>query len=511
MTDISLNNKRIARNTLILYVRMFVFMAIGLYTSRVILNTLGVEDYGVYNVVGGIVTMFTFINGGLASATSRNITFELGIRNTKRQRDVFGTSLTVHGIVSLIIIIASESIGLWLFYHKMQIPEVRLNAAMWVYQLSVLAAVLSIMMVPYNAAIIAHEKISAFAWITLMDSILKLVIVFLLVIIPYDKLIIYALLFFLVSIIDQLIYIFYCFCHFPEVRTGFIWNNSLIKEMSSFAGWSLFGNLAGVAYSQGVNILLNIFFGPVVNAARGIAIQVQGIVQQFIRNFQVALNPQITKTYAANNMVEMHKLMFRSARFSFLLMYFISLPVLLETNFILVLWLKTVPENTVLFFRIIMCTSLIYTIANPLIIANQATGVVKNYQIICGSILLTILPLSYITLKLGAPAYSVFIIHFVIEAITQFARMYMLRNLIDLPIYVYIKQIYLPLAKVISTSIILPIITHFVMEEGTVRFLIVGAVSVLSVGLASASLGLTSNERHFILENIRNKLSFKLQ
>lgn len=485
---------------------MSVFMVIGFYTSRVILNTLGVEDYGVYNVVGGIVTMFTFINGALASATSRNITFELGTGDTEKLRSVFGTGLTIHGIVSIIIIIASETIGLWLFYQKMQIPETRLDAAMWVYQLSVLSAVLSIMMVPYNAVIIAHEKMSAFAWMTLLDAILKLVIVFLLVIIPYDKLIIYALLFFIVSIIDQIIYLIYCYQKFPECHTNFIWNKSLIKEMSSFAGWSFFGNLAGITYTQGLNLLLNIFFGPVVNAARGVAIQVQNIVQQFIRNFQMALNPQITKTYAANELEEMHHLMFRSARFSFLLMFFISLPALLETNFILILWLKVVPENTILFFRIIMCTSLIYTTANPLIIANQATGVVKKYQIVCGSILLTILPFSYIALKMGAPAYSVFIIHFIIEAITQIARMYMLRNLINLPIGAYIKQIYLPLGRVIITSIILPISIHCMMNEGLMRFLTVGFISVLSVGSASFFLGLNSNERHFLLEKIKIKI-----
>lgn len=509
MADISANNKRIAKNTLILYIRMFVFMAIGFYTSRVILNTLGVEDYGVYNVVGGIVTMFTFINGALASATSRNITFEIGTGNAKKLRNVFGVGLTIHGIVSLIIILVSETVGIWLFYYKMQIPEARLGAAMWVYQLSVISAILSIMMVPYNAAIIAHEKMSAFAWITLLDAVLKLVIVFLLVIIPFDKLIIYALLFFLVSVIDQLIYIFYCFRHFPESRVGLVWDKSIMQEMSSFAGWSLFGNLAGVAYTQGVNILLNIFFGPVVNAARGVAVQVQSIVQQFIRNFQVALNPQITKTYAANDFLEMHKLMFRSARFSFLLMFFISLPVLLETNFLLVLWLKIVPENTVLFFRIIMCTSLIYATANPLIIANQATGVVKKYQMMCGSILLTILPLSYIALKIGSPAYSVFIIHFVVEAIAQFARMYMLRDLIDLPVSAYMKQIYLPLVKVIVLSVLLPLAVHCVMEEGFQRFLAVGFASVLSVGTASCLLGLTSNERRFLLDKIREKFNKK--
>lgn len=509
MADISANNKRIAKNTLILYIRMFVFMAIGFYTSRVILNTLGVEDYGVYNVVGGIVTMFTFINGALASATSRNITFELGTGNNEKLRAVFGVGLTIHGIVSLIIILAAETIGLWLFYHKMQIPVDRMDAAMWVYQLSVLSAVLSIMMVPYNAAIIAHEKMSAFAWITLLDAILKLVIVFLLVVIPYDKLIIYALLFFLVSVVDQLIYVIYCFKHFPESHSGFLWNNIILKEMSSFAGWSLFGNLAGVAFTQGVNILLNIFFGPVVNAARGVAVQVQSIVQQFIRNFQVALNPQITKSYAANELGEMHKLMFRSARFSFLLMFFISLPVLLETNFLLVIWLKIVPENTVLFFRLIMCTSLIYATANPLIIANQATGIVKNYQIVCGCILLTILPISYLVLKLGAPAYSVFVVHFVVEAIAQFARMYMLRHLIDLPVSAYMKQIYLPLLGVIVTSAILPLGVHCALDEGVLRFLAVGAVSVLSVGLASWTLGLTQNERRFLLEKIREKISKK--
>ena len=358
MSDVSANNKRIAKNTLLLYVRMLFMMAISLFTSRVILGTLGVEDYGIQNVVGGIVAMFGFLNGSMSSATQRYITFALGKGDKDRLQTVFCTALQIHALIAVIIVLLGETVGLWFLYNKMQLPADRMDAAFWVLQCSIVSTVVMIVSVPYNACIIAHEKMSAFAYISVLEAVLKLVIVYLLLVFPFDKLIVLAVLTLLVQLFIRFCYSIYCHRHFEETKYRHVWDKTLFREMNGFAVWSLWGNLSVVLYTQGLNMILNVFFGPVVNAARAIAVQVQGAVQQFVGNFQMALNPQITKNYAAGNLEQMHSLMFRSARFSFLLLFFLSLPVLLETEFILTLWLKTVPDNAVIFTQIMICISL---------------------------------------------------------------------------------------------------------------------------------------------------------
>lgn len=509
MSDTSSANKRIAKNTLVLYVRMLFTMGISLFTSRVVLQTLGVEDYGISSVVGGVISMFTFINAAMVSSTQRYLNFELVRGDANQLRSVFSTSLQIHALIALAIIVLSETVGLWFLNEKLVIPEARMTAAMWVYQCSILSCAVSIMSTPYNAVIVAHEKMSAFAYISILDVSLKLLVVYLLVVLPFDKLIILSILNLLVQLFIRYIYTIYCHRHFPESYFQFWFNKTLFKEMFGFAGWSFWGNLAAILYTQGLNMMLNIFFGPIVNAARGIAVQVQSAVQQFVGGFQTALNPQITKNYASNNLPQMHSLMFRSARFSFLLLFFLSLPVLMETNFILTLWLKTVPDDAVIFTQIMICISLIYTTANPCIIANQATGKVKIYQMVVGGILLLILPISYVVLKLGAPAYSVFIVHFCIESLAQFSRMYMLRKLIHLPLWQYMKNIYLPIVSTVAIAIILPLVVRMQVAEGWLRFLAVGFTCVLSVGASSYFIGFTKQERVFFLDKSLRLLRIK--
>ena len=492
------NNKRIAKNTLLLYVRMLFIMAISLFTSRVILNTLGVEDYGIYNVVGGVVAMFGFINGSMSSATQRYITFALGKEDKNRLQKVFSTTLQIHTLIAGIIVLLGETIGLWFLYNIIQIPADRMDAAFWILQCSIMSTVIMIISVPYNADIIAHEKISAFAYISILEVILKLAIVYMLVVFPFDKLILFAFFMLAVQLLIRFCYSIYCNRHFEETKYKHVCDKDLFKEMIEFAGWSMFGNLSAILYGQGLNILLNVFFGPVVNAARAVALQVQNSIQGFVGNFQMAINPQITKTYARGDMSDMHKLMFRSARFSFFLLFFLSLPVLFETNFILTIWLKTVPENTVTFLRIIICTSLIYSLANPLIIANQATGKVKKYQAVCGTILLLILPISYVCLLLGCPAYTVFIVHFIIESVTQVARMIMLRPLIGIRLRDYFQHIYAKVLLVVAVSVFLPSLAYFNMEDNFLRFLSVGTLCVISVSASVYILGLSSNERALV-------------
>ena len=359
MPEISSTNKRIAKNALLLYFRMLFMMLVSLYTSRVVLATLGVEDFGIYNVVGGVITMFSFFNGAMSSSTQRYITFELGRGDFDQLQKVFQTSVNIHLLVALLILFLGETIGLWFFYEKMVIPASRMTAAFWVYQFSIITMMVMIVSVPYNAAIIAHEKMSIFAYISILEVLLKLGIVYLLYLTRSDKLIMYAALLCATQLLIRIVYGHYCSCHFKEVRYYWGWDLKLFKEMLYFGGWNLWGGFATVLFSQGINILLNMFFGPFVNAARGIAVQVQGAVTQFSTNFQTALNPQITKSYALGDFTYMHSLIFRSSKFTFLLLAVISFPILLETEMILQLWLNMVPAYTVVFVRLMLCITII--------------------------------------------------------------------------------------------------------------------------------------------------------
>ena len=394
-----MSNKRIAKNTVLLYFRMLLTMGVSLYTSRIVLNTLGVEDFGIYNVVGGVVMMFSFMNSAMSSATQRFLAIELGKKDDEQLKKVFSMSITIHAIIALIILVFAETLGLWFLNAKLVIPIDRMDAANWVYQASILAFMLTVMGVPYNAIIIANERMSVYAYVSIVEVVLKLFIVFALVWIGYDKLKLYAIFILCVTIIIWIIYNIYCKRNFPETRYRFFWDKSLYKTMMHYAGWNLFGNLAHVTIGQGLNILLNLFFGPVVNSARGIAYQVNTAVSGFVINFQMAMNPQIFKSYAANDLKYMHQLIFQGAKYSFFLLFFLALPLLIDTETILKWWLKIVPEYTVLFCRLVLINTLIDCISGPLMTAAQATGRIKKYQTAVGGLLLLILPISYLFLK----------------------------------------------------------------------------------------------------------------
>lgn len=492
------NNKRIAKNTMMLYFRMLFTMGVSLYTSRVVLNSLGVEDFGIYNVVGGVVIMFTFINSAMASATQRFLTFELGLGDKEQLKKVFSTSVLIHVLIAILILILGETIGLWFLNTQMTIPVERMEAAQWVFQLSILSCMVMILSVPYNAAIIANERMSAFAYISVLDVSLKLLVVFLLDHLGYDKLKLYSILLFGVAMISRMIYGIYCKKHFEEAKFSWRWDKNLFKKMANFASWSLFGNLAGVAFTQGINLLLNVFFGPTVNAARGITVQVQSAVNGFAMNFQTALNPQITKSYATKNFEYMHSLVFSSSKYSFFLLLFLSLPIFIETKFILTLWLKIVPEHTISFLRIILLTTLIDAMANPLIISAQATGRIKKYQAVIGGILLLIVPFSYCALKLGAIPEAVFCVHLCMVIVAQIARLWMIIPMIQLSAKIYYKEVVLKIALVSVSSVILPIFLFLIFPQNWWSFLLVGASCFVSVSFFIYYLGLNDQEKVFI-------------
>ena len=502
MTEKISNNKRIAKNTILLYFRMLFIMAVQLYTSRVVLNTLGVEDYGIYNVVGGIVAMFGFLNAAMTTSTQRYITYELGKGNFERLKQVFITSVNIHVLISILVILLAESIGLWFLYEKMVIPVERFEAAMWVFQLSILTTVIAIMSYPYNAAIVAHEKMSAFAYISVLEVSLKLAIVYVLRVGDFDKLILYAWFIAFIQIAILMCYRLYSKKQFLETSYRWYFNKSLFTEMLGFAGWNLWGNVAAILFSQGLNMLLNVFFGPVVNAARAVAVQVQGAIQQFSANFQMALNPQITKTYATGQYDEMHKLIYRSSKFTFFLLLVLCLPVVIEAPVILELWLKIVPDYTDIFLRIMIATMVIDSTANPLMVSAAATGNVKIYQSVIGGILLSILPISYIVLKLGGTPWSVFLVHFFVCCIAYLSRLFIIRPLIKLQIRKFVYEVILRCIMVALVAAIIPVIVHKYLDSSIVTSFLIISISIMTASLSSFYIGLDKHERTVILLKI---------
>lgn len=499
MTDISANNNRIAKNTLLLYIRMFFMLVISLYTSRVILKTLGVTDYGINNVVGGIITMLGFLTSSLGGASSRYITYNLGKGDMAVMKKTFGNILSIHFILAAIVLVIGETVGLWFMSTQLQIPPERETAALWVYQFSIFSSVLAVISVPYNATIIAHEKMSAFAYISIADAILKLLIVYPLVILPYDKLIIYAILYFCIQAFDRIVYGIYCSRHFEETHTRLRYDGNLFREIFAFAGWTMNGDLAVIGYTQGLNILLNIFFGPAVNAARGIAVQVQGVCQQFCSNFQMALNPQLTKSYAQGNLDYMHSLLVKSSKFSFYILFFIVLPLVFKTEFVLKLWLGIVPEHTATFLRLILIVGLLYTLSNPIIVSVHATGKLKKFQLIEGTMLLTIVPIAYILLKFfGIRPEYVFVVHIAIELCTQYARMRIVLPMINMKLGDYVRSVLKPIAFVVFLSPWLPYITNITVHGQWSSFFLVCIMCVLCISGCVYLIGCTVSERMFI-------------
>lgn len=506
----AVNNKRIAKNTILLYFRMLFLMGITLYTSRVILQVLGVVDFGIYNVVGGIVVLFTFISGPLADATRRFLTFELGKNNIDALKKVFSTSIYIHILFSLIILLLSETIGLWFLYTQLNIPPERFNAALYVYHYSVLATIVTILQTPYIAAIIAHEEMQPFAYISIVEALLKLFTVFLLIGITYDKLVIYAFLFLLVQIIIFISYYAYCRFHYKESKIIMTWDGTLVKNMSSFIGWTMTGGIATMLNGQGLNLLLNIFYGPAINASRGIALQMQGTLIKFCVNFQTAINPQLTKSYAIGDLESMHKLIILSSKFSYYLLYVLSLPVIFATDFILGLWLGIVPEHTSNFFRLVIVVSLMSVLSNSMVASIHATGHLKTFQIVVEAINILVLPISYVLLKihLWAPEL-VYIVYALISIVAQVARVYIVLPKINLSFNIYIKEIVAPLIRVTLVSLILPVMLMNLLTSKPWEEILIIGLTLLSVVVSIYILGLKNTEKLVVKKYFKSAMEWK--
>ena len=506
MSDNSSNNKRIAKNTLLLYGRMIVMMVVNLYASRVILQALGVEDYGIYNVVGGVVAMFSLISGALSSAISRFITFELGKGDITRLKKVFSSSVTIQIILILCIVLLMESAGIWFLNNKMVIPEDRLFAANWVFQLSVLTFAINLWSVPYNAAIIAHEHMSAFAYISLFDSFAKLGIVFLISYSPIDRLIYYALLVALVGMLVRFIYSIYCKRNFAECHYTFIWDKPLIKEMLGFAGWNFIGASSSILRDQGGNIMMNLFFGPAVNAARGISMQVNFAISSFVSNFMTAINPQIIKNYSAGNYEYMFKLVFQGARLSYYILLLIALPVIITTPYLLELWLGVVPDHTVNFTRLVLIFTMSESLAGPLITTVQATGKVRNDQLVVGGIQSLNFPLYYVFLKLGMPPEIVFIIAIALSVCCEMSRLIMLRGLINLRIRDFLHQVYFNVIFTTIIALVLPVILiSNITIDSFLVFVLAAFVTLICSVMAIYYCGCNKQERIMVTSWVKSK------
>ncbi len=496
-------NKRIVKNTMLLYIRMGVMMIISFFTARITLNALGVTDYGINNVVGGLVSMFSLISSSLSSSVSRFITFGLGKGDKKELNTIFSTSVNIHIILAIIVVIAIETIGIWFLNNKMTIPADRLTAAHWVLQCSTFMFALGLLSTPYNAAIIAHERMDVYAYFTLFDAFSRLAIIFAIKYYGGDKLILLAIISIIPTLIKQFYYWYYSKKHFEECTYHAVWDKRVFKEMFGFAGWNFIGASSAQMKDQGVNIAINMFTNPAVNAARGIAMQINGIVGQFIGNFMVAINPQITKEYAAGNYERMHKLIFSGTRFSYFLFMSLSIPIIFEIERILYIWLGQVPEHTVLFTRLVLILSLSDIISNTLVTAQLATGNIRNYQIVVGGTQMLNFPISYILLRMGFFPEITIIVSIFISQICLLERLLFLRKMVHLPSLRYFREVYLNLIVVTILSVTVPGIMYFSIEDETCRFFAVCISSVLTSAAATYAIGLQRNERALVVNRIK--------
>lgn len=497
------NNKRIAKNTIVLYVRMIFVLLVALYTSRVLLDVLGVEDYGVYNVVGGVVTMLGFFNGAMVSSTQRFFSFAIGQEDIEQLNRNYSTILLIQGGLALLVILLAETVGLWFVRTYLVIPPERMNAALWVYHFAVFSFVLSMLQVPFTALIITHERMNVYALISIGDVALKLLLVLILPYLPFDKLISYAVLLFCVALITCSAYVLYCKVRLRYVRVIKRFDRNLFRVLLSYMGWNLWGNSAAVIMGQGINILLNIFFGPAVNAARAIAYQVQGALNQLVTNFQLALNPPIVKSYARGEMDYMHRLIISGSKLSFFLLFLFAVPVGLETPLLLSIWLKEVPMHTVLFTNLILIVGCIDSLSGTLMTAAQASGRIKKYQMFVGLLLILNLPVSYAVLKLGGSPESTMVVAVFISLIALFVRLWIISPLVQLSVSTYCRQALVPVILTSISSIAVGYgVRRLVGADDLLRGLLVMLLSFIISATFVYLLGLSQHERQIVRSRI---------
>lgn len=497
MSNNSLNNRKIARNTFYLYLRMGIMMITSLFTSRIVLDVLGVEDFGIYNLIAGIVVLFSFLNSSLLTGIQRFLNYHLGRNEILIAQRIFSMSLNIYFILGIIILILAETIGLWFLKTQLSIPIGRMQAAHYVYQFVILTFMIGMMRIPYNAAIIAYERMNFYAYVSMIEVILKLSVVYLLYITTLDKLIFYAVLYTLIPIFITIIYYFYSKKNIGIAHYTKFWDTRIFLNLFNFSGWSLFGSFANLSVQQGINFMINIFYGVAVNAAAGIANQVVGTVYQFVSNFQTAFNPQIVKTYATEQYEQFQLLICRASKFSYYLILFIVLPLLLVMDNALSIWLVDVPEYTAVFCRLILLFFVIDAINAPLWMCVQATGNIRNYQILMSVLILLNLPISYILLKLGHPVYCVWIVRIMLNLVTFLARCWYLKSKMRISITRFVNNVIYPIIFVTLVAVPIPILTYYTISNTYINLITTALTSFISITVAIYLLGLTQREKEF--------------
>ncbi len=495
-----INTKRVVKNSIVLYFRVLLTLVLSLFTTRIVLQALGVEDYGVYNVVGGFVALFTILSNTLAAATSRFITYELGNEKSGRVSVIFKTTRLIMVIIAGIIILLAETVGLWFVNAKLNIPASQIGAANWVYQLSLASLIINIISVSYGALIIGHEKMSVFAYVGIGTALAKLGGALILLALPIHRLMAYAWLLLIIELTVRIFYTFYCRHTFDFLRIKTRYDFRILKKIFAFSGWNFIGSGAGIIRDQGINILLNIFFSTIVNAARGIALQVIGAVTTFYTSFLMALNPQITKSFAAGEKDGCLKLAINGSRFGYLMTFLIGLPLLLETPFVLRLWLGEIPEYSVVFVRILLITALVDSLSSTLMTLALATGDIAKYQLVIGGLNLLIVPTIYIVLKLGGNPQSALIVSLIFSVLALGVRLIILKDLAGLSLRYYFNSVILKVGIVTIVASVIPYITyrHFYLEN-LPNALIVIIISIVSTLVGILTIGLSRSERDMVL------------
>jgi len=500
------NNKRIAKNTMMLYIRMILVMGITLFTSRIILDALGEENYGIYNVVGGVVAMFGFFSSTLASSCQRYFSYYIGKNDREELSNVFRLNMSVFLLLALIILLIAETLGLWFINAKLNIEESRIFAMNCVYQCSLLSFFFSIVLVPYNALIISYEKMSAFAYISIVEVMLKLLLAILLTYLLYDKLILYAVMMLFCQVVITLYYYIYCRRNIQESQYTFYWEKNKFKEILSYSGWHLIGALSVIVKNQGVNILINTFYNPIVNAGRAIAFQVTTATDSLSNNFFVAAKPQIYKYYAQRNYKELHNLILRSSKVCFLLILIIAVPLLINTNAVLSLWLKNVPSYAVLFTQLALINAIIDSMNGPAIASALATANIKKFEIITGTLMILNLPVSYIVLRLGAIPEMTIVVSIIISLIMIVVRAFILKELIHLSVMEYIQKTFLPL---IFVSILSGIFSYFISTlfgDNLYDIIVTSVISVCLILILFYLVCLSKSEKVVISNYVVKKI-----
>lgn len=501
-----IDNKRIAKNTLLLYLRMLLLMGISLYTSRIVLHTLGVEDFGIYNVVGGVIVLFGFINNALTTATRRFINFNLGKNDLFESQRVFSASLMIHFFICLLIFVLGESVGLWFLNTQLNIEPERMYAANWVYQFSILSTCIGIAGAPFESVIVAYERMSLYAYISIAEGVFKLLIVYLLVHFSFDKLILYSILIFVVGILISGYKFIYCTRNFLICRFVRDIDKTIFRSFAAFSGWSLLGQIAYIGSTTGINMVVNIFFGVVLNAAIGIAQQVNGAIYNFVANFQTAFNPQLIQTYSSGNLIAHRTLISRASRISYYLLFLLSFPVLLNTKFILQLWLTDVPEKTAIFTQLIIIYSLIEALGTPLWMSMQAIGRIRIYQIIVSSMNILILPVAFVCLYFDMVVESIFFVKILIVLCLYLFRIFYILPKINYPYRDYWRNVLSPIVLFTTLQVIVAYLAHlyFPLDNGIVSFMKTCPLLLLCVILIFL-VGMNMQERKYIYQFIKMK------